>query len=286
MFIFRVRCWIMEDKKIGVRGERSGVSKGILFLLFFLTPHPSPLTPSLWAFRPDRFRVGVLRYAAAEDHDPYPTVWRDLGRLLEQATSIETDPLVKEIISPTPRELAAHALIFWVTSPNFRSWSAAERQALKNWVRLGGGMIVVTGAEGIKSAANANDDQLDAKVRREIEAIFEGSSLEVVASTHAVFRSFYLVNQAGGVLIKNRSLVGIKTGERYGLVYSRNDLLGTLLRDQAGVYLFGCYPGGETQRKESVKLLVNIVVYALTGTYKQDVIHLPFIEQKLRLRRR
>ncbi|MBI4063859.1 MAG: hypothetical protein HY401_06105 [Elusimicrobia bacterium] len=36
-------------KKIGVRGQRSGVREGIFFLLFFLTPHPSPLTPSLWA---------------------------------------------------------------------------------------------------------------------------------------------------------------------------------------------------------------------------------------------
>ncbi|MBI4063049.1 MAG: protein BatD [Elusimicrobia bacterium] len=40
----------MIGKKRGVMAHGSGVSKGILFLLFFLTPHPSPLTPSLlWA---------------------------------------------------------------------------------------------------------------------------------------------------------------------------------------------------------------------------------------------
>jgi hypothetical protein len=36
------------------------------------------------------------------------------------------------------------------------------------------------------------------------------------------------------------------------------------------------------QRAEAFKWTVNLVVYSLTGTYKTDAIHQPFLEQKLR----
>ena len=142
-------------------------------------------------------------------------------------------------------------------------------------------MIVALRVESAKDYGPQEDD-VDLKARKEIEAIFEGSKLEVIASTHALFRSFYLVNQVGGTLQRARSLEGVKAGERHGLIWSRNDLLGALLRDPQGNYLYGCYPGGEAQRQETFKLVINVFLYALTGTYKEDIIHSPFIEQKLK----
>jgi hypothetical protein len=47
------------------------------------------------------------------------------------------------------------------------------------------------------------------------------------------------------------------------------------------VYLKDCLPGGEKQRFESMKLTVNILMYVLTGTYKLDAIHSPFIKRKM-----
>ncbi|MBI2068970.1 MAG: DUF4159 domain-containing protein [Elusimicrobia bacterium] len=240
-----------------------------------------------WAFRPDQVRLGVLRYGDASDFDPYPTVWREVARALEEATSVEFDPLVKEPVRPTAQELQSHALVFLLATPAFKGWSPSERAALANWVKLGGGTIVVLGAEGLGAAAargsrGADSDGLDARIRREMELIFEGAKLEAISPKHALFKSFYLVRGTGGVLERSRVVEGIRIGERYGLIFSRNDLLGALLKDAEGRYLFGCYPGGEEQRKESFKLVVNIFLYALTGTYKEDIIHLPYILQKLK----
>ena len=39
---------------------------------------------------------------------------------------------------------------------------------------------------------------------------------------------------------------------------------------------------GENQRLQAMKLTVNIIMYALTGTYKLDAIHSPFIKEKLK----
>ena len=40
--------------------------------------------------------------------------------------------------------------------------------------------------------------------------------------------------------------------------------------------------GGRTQRKLSVRLGVNIIMYALTLDYKKDMVHLPIILERLR----
>ena len=40
-------------------------------------------------------------------------------------------------------------------------------------------------------------------------------------------------------------------------------------------------PGGEPQRLAAFQLAVNISLYAMTGNYKQDLIHHPFIQRRL-----
>ena len=41
-------------------------------------------------------------------------------------------------------------------------------------------------------------------------------------------------------------------------------------------------PGGETQREMSYRFGVNLVMHALTGNYKDDMVHMPDIMQRLR----
>ena len=52
-----------------------------------------------------------------------------------------------------------------------------------------------------------------------------------------------------------------------------NDLSGALLVDDSGQYRHLPVPDGEYQRRESVKLLINLVLYALTSNYKHDQVH-------------
>ncbi len=229
-----------------------------------------------FALRPDHLRVGLLLYGPAAASDPYPLLWRELAQQLERATSIETDTVFKNNVSPVPEQLSELGLIYLLGTKEFRGFSERERKTLANWVRLGGGLLVMINTEAENSAA------LDKTIREETRQMFPDDSLERIPATDALFKSFYLVRSVGGVLARARSVEGIKFGERYGVIYSPNDLFGALVRDREGNYLFRCYPGGEDQRKESFKLAINIMVYALTGTYKSDVIHLPFIEQKLK----
>ncbi|HEY1385068.1 MAG TPA: DUF4159 domain-containing protein, partial [Dongiaceae bacterium] len=48
-----------------------------------------------------------------------------------------------------------------------------------------------------------------------------------------------------------------------------------------GQPLFPVTPGGERQREMAYRFGVNIVMYALTGNYKSDQVHVPAILERL-----
>jgi hypothetical protein len=52
-------------------------------------------------------------------------------------------------------------------------------------------------------------------------------------------------------------------------------------RDGAGRFRFPVVPGGEIQREMAFRFGVNLVMYALTGNYKADQVHVPSILERL-----
>jgi len=118
--------------------------------------------------------------------------------------------------------------------------------------------------------------------RKELTIIFPEKKLFKLPNDHPVYRSFYLLRGVGGRRLTNNYLEGIEIAGRTALIYSQNDLVGAWAKDRLGNYLWECSPGGENQRFEAQKLTQNIIMYSVTGTYKSDSIHQPFIEQKLR----
>ena len=51
--------------------------------------------------------------------------------------------------------------------------------------------------------------------------------------------------------------------------------------DDSGRPLFATVPGGERQREMAFRSGVNIVMYALTGNYKADQVHVPALLERL-----
>ena len=67
------------------------------------------------------------------------------------------------------------------------------------------------------------------------------------------------------------------------LVYCRNDLSGALDRAPSGRERNACTPGGDTQRREAVKLGINLVLYCITTDYKKDQAHVKKLIEQHRL---
>ena len=76
-------------------------------------------------------------------------------------------------------------------------------------------------------------------------------------------------------------LEGIDVGNNTPLIYCHNDLGGAWERDQLGSWVYPCTPGGEEQRRAAFHVGINVVLYAMTGNYKEDLIHAPFIRKRL-----
>jgi hypothetical protein len=98
-------------------------------------------------------------------------------------------------------------------------------------------------------------------------------------------KSFYLLQQfpgrwAGGTLWVERSAGRVNDGVSSVLI-GGNDWAGAWAVDESGSPLLPAVPGGERQREMAYRFGVNLVMYALTGNYKSDQVHVPAILERL-----
>ena len=106
--------------------------------------------------------------------------------------------------------------------------------------------------------------------------------LQKISRNHSIFRSFYLIKGVTGRVTTNPFLEGLVLKGRTVLLYSTNDLGGAWSRNKLGHWNYEMIGGMRNQRKSSIRLGVNIVLYALTLDYKKDLVHLPIILERLR----
>ena len=76
-------------------------------------------------------------------------------------------------------------------------------------------------------------------------------------------------------------LEGISVGSSTPVIYCQNNLGGAWERDPLGNWVNPCIPGGEGQRRDAFHLGINLILYAMTENYKEDLIHVPFIRRRL-----
>jgi hypothetical protein len=65
------------------------------------------------------------------------------------------------------------------------------------------------------------------------------------------------------------------------VVLGSNDWAAAWAVDAQGGPLYPVVPGGEPQREMAYRFGVNLVMYALTGNYKADQVHVPAILERL-----
>ena len=65
------------------------------------------------------------------------------------------------------------------------------------------------------------------------------------------------------------------------ILITSNDFAAAWARDDRNQPLYPVVPGGERQREMAYRTGVNIVMYALTGNYKADQVHVPALLERL-----
>lgn len=65
------------------------------------------------------------------------------------------------------------------------------------------------------------------------------------------------------------------------IVIGANDWASAWAVDESGTPLLPVEPGGEPQRERAYRAGINLVMYSLTGNYKNDQVHVPMLLERL-----
>jgi hypothetical protein len=120
---------------------------------------------------------------------------------------------------------------------------------------------------------------------QEIASGLDIPPLVPVGGDHVLTRAFYLLKDfpgrwMGGTLWVETPQTRVNDGVA-SVVVGGNDFAAAWAIDDYGQPMFPVTPGGERQREMSYRFGVNLVMYALTGNYKSDQVHVPAILERL-----
>lgn len=206
-----------------------------------------------------------------------------LGEVLRRRTNVEPgDPLAVDVESD---ELAFFPLLYWAVSPRQAPPSGRASEKLNRYLRNGGTILFDTRARGGFAAdALAGGGRTARHLRRLVQGL-DMPALIPVPPDHILTKSYYLLSEFPGRWAGGRVWVERRGGRHNDgvspVVVGANDWAGAWAVDDHGRPAFPVVPGGERQREYAYRFGVNWVMYALTGNYKADQVHLPEIMERL-----
>ena len=168
--------------------------------------------------------------------------------------------------------LLAEPFALWGGEGDVPPLTDREASGLRRFIGLGGILLVDDFApeEGAFSRA----------AKRELRRVVPEGSPIAIGPENVVFKSFYLIRRAVGRVEGPPKLEAIIRGGVPQVIYSAHDLTGALARGASGTHPIQVVPGGEPQRERAVRLAVNIAMYVLCSTYKDDLVHESFLKRR------
>jgi len=213
-----------------------------------------------------------------------------LGLVLRARTSYE--PLEPIGLDPEQDDLSLYPLLYWPIDPREKSLSPKGLSRIGDYLRNGGTILFDT-RDFTLGAVRGEASPGELTLRR-LTASLDLPPLEQVPADHVLTKTFYILRDfpgrwTGGTLWVEALPPAPKNGAppaRGGdgvspVIIGGNDWAAAWAVDANGHFQFTPSPGGELQREMAFRFGVNLVMYALTGNYKTDVVHAPALLQRL-----
>ena len=223
---------------------------------------PAPAT----ALSAAAVQIAWLKVNAGPDPVSPLETWAQEMRL-RTSVAVSGQPVA---LRPDDRAILRYPLLYMSGDRALSPFSDAAIAVLRRHFSSGGTLIVDNAGRAEASAA------FDASFRRELQRIIP-QQLQKIAPGHVVFRTFYRLDRAVGRRADSHDLEGLRVGNHYAVLYTRNDLGGALARQSLGGYALAVVPGGEMQRELALRLAVNLAMYALCLDYKDDQTHVLYL---------
>lgn len=200
---------------------------------------------------------------------------RGLGAILNRRTSIEPgEPMA---VDPDSQELVFFPLVYWPIAPGQAPLSRTAAERINGYLRTGGVLLI--------DLRDQTGQGLDAIELRRMIGDVSIPALIPVPRDHVLTKSFYLLQNfpgrfAGGTtwIVQRESTVNDGVSP---VILGTSDWGGAWAVDENLRPMFPVIPGGEAQRELAYRSGINIVMFAMTGNYKGDQVHLPTIMRRL-----
>ena len=206
-----------------------------------------------------------------------------LSNILAQRTSVETaEPMG---IDMERDEILFFPLIYWPMTTEQPSLSAKALGKIDSYMKTGGIILFDTRDQDVGGGFGEGRVGPGTAVLRRILGRLDIPPLTPVPEDHILTKAFYLTQDFPG-----RWSGGQVWVERYAgrsndgvspLVIGSNDWAAAWAMDADGRPMAAVVPGGASQRERAYRFGVNLVMYALTGNYKADQVHVPALLERL-----
>jgi len=218
-----------------------------------------------------------------------------LTLFLAQRTALEAgDPIG---LDPARDELAFFPLIYWPISLKAPKPSKTALERIDTYMKRGGTVLFDT-RDAIDAPPGPNGENLSPGMLalRTILVSLDIPELEPVPRDHVLTKTFYLLRDFPGRFTSGRlwveALPTDNDGEKSNrparagdgvssILITSNDLAGAWAMRPDGQPMLPLVPGEPRQREFAFRAGVNIVMYAMTGNYKADQVHIPALLERL-----
>jgi len=192
------------------------------------------------------------------------------------ATLVEPDP-----VEPGKTDLSMYPLLYWPITADAQPLSAAAAAALNDYMGHGGIILIDTRDSGSgEGFAPGTGTAL-----RQVAKGLVIPPLAPLTTEHVLARAFYLLQDFPGRYTGDTVWVQRdqdRTNDSVSpVIIGGNDWAAAWAIDADGRNPYAVIPGGARQRTLAYRFGVNLVMYALTGNYKGDQVHVPAILQRL-----
>ena len=215
---------------------------------------------------------------------------KGLGAYLHARTSY--DPKDPMGVNLDTDNLAFFPLLYWPMDPREKDLSPQALSKIADYMRNGGTILIDT--RDLTLGTTRGQDNPGEQTLKRLLGKVDMPPLQPVPPDHVLTKAFYLLQDfpgrwdGGKVWVEalpppdpDAGPAPARGGDGVSpVIIGGNDWAAAWAIDNEGRGLVAVSPGGDRQREMAVRFGINVVMYALTGNYKTDQVHVPALLQR------
>jgi hypothetical protein len=186
-----------------------------------------------------------------------------------------------DAVQPGQTDLSPYPLLYWPITADAAEPSRAQAAALNDYMGRGGIIVIDTRNSGSGAGFAPGTEEALRRIARSLIV----PPLAPLSGEHVLSRAFYLLSDFPGRFTGDTVWVQRdqdRTNDSVSpVIIGGNDWAAAWAISADGNNPYAVIPGGQRQRTLAYRFGVNLVMYALTGNYKGDQVHVPAILQRL-----